>query len=171
MKTDFFKIYGAHERQDGLVVLSEKNSAIYVGFGKDNAEDESGYNWRKDYDHIPDVAEIKADIDALINSHTDAKILTGFSWNGKPVYLSTENQFNFKAAYDLAYQTDGANLPAKFKLGEDAEGNPVYHTFTKTEVLADFVMRAFAFINNALKEGWTEKDSIDYSLFVPNENE
>lgn len=28
-------------------------------------------------------------------------------------------------------------------------------------------MRAFAYINNALKEGWQEKDSIDYSVFVP----
>lgn len=170
MKTDFFKIYGAKERQDGIVVHSKKSCAVYVGFGKDSADGESGYNWRKDYDHIPDAAEVKADTDALVNSQTDAKILTGFSWNGKPVWLSTVNQFNFKAAYDLAVQTDGANLPVKFKLGEDAEGNPVYHTFTKTEVLADFVTRVFAFINDTLKEGWEEKDSIDYSLFVPNDN-
>lgn len=167
MNSEFFKIYGAKERQDGIVVLSSNKACIYVGFGKDADDAESGYNWRKDYDHIPTIAEVKADIEALINAHTDAKILTGFSWNGKPVYLSSENQFNFKAAYDLAFQTEGANLPAKFKVGEDAEGNPVYHTFTKTEVLADFVMRAFAFINTTLKEGWQEKDSIDYSVFVP----
>lgn len=167
MNSEFFKIYGAKERQDGIVKLSSTKACIYVGFGKDSQDAESGYNCRKDYDHIPTIEEVKADIEALINAHTDATILTGFSWNGKPVYLSSENQFNFKAAYDLAFQTDGANLPAKFKLGEDAEGNPVYHTFTKTEVLADFVMRTFAYINNALKEGWQEKDSIDYSVFIP----
>lgn len=165
MNTDFFKIYGANERQDGILRLSAKNYVLYVGFGKDSDDAETGYNWRKDYDHEPTIHEIKDDIEALINAHTDAKILTGFSWNGKPVYLSTENQFNFKAAYDLAFQTEGANLPAKFKLGEDADGNPVYHTFTKTDVLADFVMKAFAFINDALRDGWQEKDSIDYSLF------
>lgn len=169
MNTDFFKVYGAQKRQDGIVVLSSKKSIIYVGYGKDSDDDENGYNWRKDYDYIPEISEIKADIEALINSHTDAKILTEFSWNGKPVYLSSENQFNFKAAYDLALQNDGANLPAKFKIGEDADGNAVYHTFTKTDVLGDFIMKAFAFINTALKEGWAEKDSIDYSLFVPTE--
>lgn len=165
MKKDFFKVYGAKERQDSILMLSKSKYVIFVGFGKDSDDAESGYNWRKDYDHEPTIAEIRSDIDNLINSQTDAKILTGFSWNGKPVYLSSENQFNFKAAYDLAFQTGGANLPAKFKLGEDAEGKPVYHTFTKTEVLADFVMKAFAFINAVLKEGWQEKDGIDYSLF------
>lgn len=110
MNSEFFKIYGAKERQDGIVVLSSNKACIYVGFGKDSEDAESGYNWRKDYDHIPTIAEVKADIEALINAHTDATILTGFSWNGKPVYLSSENQFNFKAAYDLAFQTDGANL-------------------------------------------------------------
>lgn len=167
MNSEFFKIYGASERQDGIVKLSSTKACIYVGFGKDAEDAESGYNWRKDYDHIPTIAEVKADIEALINAHIDAKILTGFSWNGKPVYLSSENQFNFKAAYDLAFQIEGANLPTKFKLGEDAEGNPVYHTFTMTDELADFVMRAFAFINTTLIEGWQEKDSVDYSVFVP----
>ena len=167
MTSDFFKIYGAKERQDGIVVLSSNKACIYVGFCKDSEDAESGYNWRKDYDHIPTIAEVKSDIEALINAHTDAKILTGFSWNGKPVYLSSENQFNFKAAYDLAFQTEGANLPTKFKLGEDSDGTPVYHTFTKIDVLADFVMKVFAFINTTLDDGWQEKDSIDYSDFVP----
>ena len=79
----------------------------------------------------------------------------------------SQNQFNFKAAYDLAFQTEGANLPTKFKLGEDSDGTPVYHTFTKIDVLADFVMKVFAFINTTLDDGWQEKDSIDYSVFVP----
>ena len=85
MNSEFFKIYGAKERQDGIVVLSSNKACIYVGFGKDSEDAESGYNWRKDYDHIPTIAEVKADIEALINAHTDATILTGFSWNGKPV--------------------------------------------------------------------------------------
>ena len=27
------------------------------------------------------------------------------------IWLSSENQFNYKVAYDLALQTNGANLP------------------------------------------------------------
>ena len=166
MNSEFFKIYGAKERQDGIVVLSSNKACIYVGFGKDSEDAESGYNWRKDYDHIPTIAEVKADIEALINAHTDATILTGFSWNGKPVYLSSENQFNFKAAYDLAVQTSGATLPVKFKLGEDESGNAVYHTFEDLAEFTDFYTKAIAYVSDCLNEGWEEKDSIDYEKLI-----
>lgn len=166
MNSEFFKIYGAKERQDGIVVLSSNKACIYVGFGKDSEDAESGYNWRKDYDHIPTIAEVKADIEALINAHTDATILTGFSWNGKPVYLSSENQFNFKAAYDLAVQTSGATLPVKFKLGEDESGNAVYHTFEDLAEFTDFYTKSIAYVSDCLNEGWEEKDSIDYEKLI-----
>ena len=39
-------------------------------------------------------------------------------WNNKRIWLSSENQFNYKVAYDLALQTNGANLPIIFKFGE-----------------------------------------------------
>ena len=169
MNSEFFKIYGAKERQDGIVVLSSNKACIYVGFGKDSEDAESGYNWRKDYDHIPTIAEVKADIEELINAHTDAKILTGFSWNGKPVYLSSENQFNFKAAYDLAVQTSGKTLPVKFKLGEDRRGNAVYHTFEDLAEFTDFYTKAIAYVSDCLNEGWEEKDSIDYDSLLTDE--
>lgn len=166
MNTKFFKVYGASERRDGKVVISPKKCAIFYGYGKDSEKARVGYNWRKDYDHIPKVEEIKADIISLINSQTDKKILTGFTWNDTPIYLSTENQINFKAAYDLAIQTDGANLPVKFKIGEDRKGSAIYYTFDNKEVLAAFISSVFKFINNTLQEGWNEKDSVDYSLFT-----
>ena len=169
MKAGFFKVYGASERQDSIVKLNENKYVVFYGFGKDTEEAETGYKWRRDYDHKPTIAEIRHDVEELVNAQTDAKILSGLVWNGKPVYLSTENQFNFKAAHDLAYQTDGANLPIKFKLGENADGEPVYHTFTKKEVLADFVAKIFAHIQNAIKAGWNEKDSMDYSVYEVNE--
>lgn len=161
-KTDFFKC-GADRRQDSLTRLSDTNYLLIFGYGK---EDGQGYNWRKYYDHKPTAAELQADINALINSVTDHNILTAMVWNGKPVYLSQENQMNFKAAYDLAVQTDGAVLPVKFKLGEDKDGKPVYHTFTKVEPMADFVMKAFAHINACTNEGWIEKDSVDYDQLL-----
>lgn len=166
MTNGFVKVYGAEAAQNGIIVLSEKNCVIFYGYGTDEL---GGWNWRKDYDHIPTVAEVRSDIEALVNDQTDEIILTGLKWNGKPVYLSSENQFNFKAAHDLAKETEGAILPIKFKLGEDENGEPVYHTFTKVEVLADFVTHIFTHIQTTIKAGWTEKDSIDYSLYQVSE--
>jgi len=158
-KTDFFKVYGAESRQDKLIKISADNVLLIYGYGTDDGQ---GYNWRKYYGHKPTEEELKADIEALVNGITDGNILNGFTWSGKPVYLSTENQMNFKAAYDLAVQTEGATLPLKMKLGEDADGNAVYHTFTALSAFTDFYTKAVAYIQSALQEGWTEKDGVDY---------
>lgn len=165
-QTEFFKVYGAQERQDQLIKLSANNYLLIFGFGRDSEESESGYTLRKYYDHKPSKSELKSDIDALINKQTELLILDGFVWNGKRVYLSDENQHNFKAAYDLAKDSGGATLPTKFKLGEDEEGEPIYHTFTKIEPFADFIYKAFGYINTTLNEGWVEKDGVDYSKLL-----
>lgn len=164
MNTEFFQCFGATERHDEIVAISKSKYLLIFGFGKD--DNGNGYDVRRYYDHKPGVAELRNDIGAYINAQTDRAILTGFAWNGKPVWLSTENQNNFKAAYDIALQTDGATLPVKFKLGETADGAPVYHTFTKIEPFTDFILKAFAFINTTLNEGWAEKDGIDYESLI-----
>jgi hypothetical protein len=68
------------------------------------------------------------------------------------VWLSSENQFNYKAAYDLAVQTGGASLPVKFKFGTTED--PVYYTFTNINDLSDFYMSAMRYINQTLDQGW-----------------
>ena len=80
------------------------------------------YHWRKHYDHKPSENELVEDVIGLINQETDRMILQGFKWNGKNVWLSLENQINFRAQYDLCIQTDGMNLPLKLKLGEREDG-------------------------------------------------
>lgn len=80
-----------------------------------------------------------------------------------PVWLSTENQFNYKASYDLAVQTGGANLPIRFKFGTDEE--PIYHDFTSVDELTDFYTGAMAFINETLQDGWKQKDSINICTY------
>ena len=109
----------------------------------------------------PDLAAIRKAIIADINARTDERILSGFVWNEKSVWLSDENQRNFSEAQRVAMITGGQSLPMKFKLGEDAEGNPVYHEFTSVEELTGFYLSAVAYINQCLNEGWLEKDSID----------
>lgn len=107
--------------------------------------------------------DIKEAILSDINAQTDEKILTGFVWEEKPVWLSSENQFNFKAAYDLAVQTGGQSLPVKFKIGENGEGEPIYHTFEDVAEFTDFYTKVIAFINQCLNEGWERKDSINWN--------
>lgn len=157
------KVYGASARQDKLYKIGRNKYEVIFGYGQDG---ENGYNFRKKYRYLPTVEELKADIEETVNALTDEKILTGFIWNDKHVYLSTENQFNFKAAYDLAVQTQGQLLPVKFKLGEDAEGRPMYHTFEDMAEFTDFFTRAIAFVNQTLNEGWAEKDSVDYAALI-----
>lgn len=120
----------------------------------------------------PTVDSIKAMIFSWIDSNTDYKILTGYVWNvpkvgGEPeqvsVWLSSENQFNYKAAFDLAYQTNGQNLPVKFKFG--VPDKPVYHTFSELSELQDFYLGSVTFINNTLNEGWAKKDSINWTPY------
>lgn len=79
------------------------------------------------------------------------------------MWLSTENQLNYKAAYDLAVQTEGKTLPVTFKFGTEDE--PSYHTFDTLEELADFYLKATEYVQNTLAEGWKKKDAFDLSLY------
>lgn len=97
------------------------------------------------------------------DSITDWKILSGFEWRGMKVWLSMENQFNYKAAYDLAVQTNGASLPVTFKFGTTE--NPIYYQFDTLEELSDFYSSAISYINNILAEGWEKKDAIDWNEY------
>ena len=74
------------------------------------------------FDHKPVKEELTKLITDEINARTNRKIIEGLTWNGIPVWLSTENQLNFKSAYDMAVQAAGASLPVEFKLGEQ-DGN------------------------------------------------
>ena len=111
----------------------------------------------------PSFGQLKNFILSEINKRTDEKIISGFEWNGMNIWLSSENQFNYKAAYDLAVQTNGANLPTVFKFG-DTE-NPVYYKFDTLEELQDFYIKAMTYINEQLAIGWAKKDAIDWSVY------
>ena len=111
----------------------------------------------------PSVEQVKGIILDAMNKEVDQKILSGFVWKEMPVWLSSENQFNYKAAYDLAFQTNGASLPTVFKFGTTEE--PVYYKFDTLEELTDFYTKALTYINEQLAIGWYKKDSIDWSVY------
>ena len=161
------KHYG---KKENYAPVRQNRSAIYVSYGKEDVDDvyctwyELCY-YKKQHPELT-FEQVKQDVISDIDEHTKENIIGGFVWNEKPVWLSLENQSNFKAAYDLAVQTNGQSLPVKFKLGETEDGEPVYHTFETLEEITDFYTKAIAFINQCLNEGWEMKDSIDWSVYT-----
>lgn len=113
--------------------------------------------------HKPSLTELKELIINWHNGQISEKIISGFAWKDVAVWLSSENQFNYKATYDLAIQTSGANLPVTFKFGTNDA--PIYYTFTTTEELAEFYTSSLAFITATLTEGWRIKDEIDWTEY------
>lgn len=126
-------------------------------------EDGSASYMEKEFSHKPTDDEIKQTIIGWINAQTDEAILSGFVWNDMPVWLSSENQFNYKAAYDLAVQTAGATLPVKFKFGTDDV--PCYHTFQTVEELSDFYIQSIQYVQNLLDECWNKKDAFSLDSY------
>lgn len=111
----------------------------------------------------PSLEQLKKLALDAINKEVDEKILSGFVWKEMPVWLSTENQFNYKAAYDLAVMSSGQSLPVMFKFGTTE--NPVYYHFSTLEDISDFYVSAMTYINTTLAEGWQKKDAIDWSVY------
>ena len=123
------------------------------------------------FPYKPTLAEVKDFVNAVINAQTEEKILKGFQWtqSGEEeavnVWLSEENQRNFSEAQRMAEKYGSAVLPLTFKLGEQEDATPVYHTFETFEELNQFYLAAFAWVNRCLQEGWNEKDSFDFTPY------
>lgn len=74
----------------------------------DSEGQETGVYWYEEERllHIPQLDEIKVMITEWQNLQMDGEILTGCRWNGMQIWLSMENQFNYKSAFDLAAMTE-----------------------------------------------------------------
>ncbi len=187
----FEKIHGATERNDGLMKIGWKTEKHLVSYGlytddedmsgdgtgasggimaaSEDAEDDTqaktGWQWQCLTMGKPALADIREAIHGLIDAQTDYNIENKCTWNGISVYLSEENQRNFKAVYDLSVQLNGQTLPQKFKLGEDADGKAQYYTFEDMDTFTSFYTTCVSHIQTCLEAGWTEKDSIDWSKY------
>ena len=134
--------------------------AIRVGYGEDDLGD---YCFEERFNGKPSSEEIRKTILSHYNQQCDEEILSGFEFEENPVWLSSENQFNYKAAFDLAVQTGGASLPVKFKFGTDTES--VYRTFLELPDLQVFIVQALGYVSSTLDKYWQIKDSIDWSKY------
>lgn len=115
------------------------------------------------FSNKPSISQVKNFILDAINKEIDQKILSGMVWKDMPIWLSSENQFNYKAAYDLAVMSQGQSLPVMFKFGTTDE--PVYYNFETLEDISNFYISAMNYINTTLAEGWKKKDSIDWTVY------
>jgi hypothetical protein len=113
--------------------------------------------------HKPTLQEIKSIVIGGINKQTEEAIQGGFHWRDIPIWLSIENQLNYKTTYDLAVQTNGEALPVVFKFGD--EDNPQYFKFEDMETFQDFYFKVVEYINNTLTAGWSKKDSINWDEY------
>lgn len=125
-------------------------------------EDTTSY-MEEEFDHKPTPEEVKSIVLSYYNREIESSILSGMEYEGVMVWLSTENQFNYKAAYDLAVQTKGQSLPVIFKFGTDDE--PQYREFTTVDELNDFYQKSINYVLTTLQEGWKKKDSFDVKLY------
>lgn len=145
-----------------LVCINPHKQHYAIYFDERSIDGERSYA-AIEFDHLPDLEEIKNLVIDYYNKECDAEIVSGFRYEDTPVWLSTENQFNYKAAWDLAVQTKGATLPIKFKFGTDAA--PVYREFTTLDELKAFYVSAIGYVNEVLQKYWHIKDNIDWSRY------
>lgn len=118
----------------------------------------------EEFNHQPSLEEIKSIIIDWYNIQVSDKILSGMRYNGILVWLSLENQFNYKTFYDLAIQTQGQNLPITLKFGTSE--NPYYYKFNTIEEISNFYSAMVKFISDTLFEGWEKKDSIIWDNYA-----
>jgi len=166
--------------------VRNEGSRIAIGYGLKQTG-ESMYEWYEVYRYNKQVNQLSADdiksaILADIDSRTDSTILNGYQWTilhgdtDKPeeerhvsetvsVWLSMENQENFKEAHRLASADASKVIPIKFKISEDEDKKAVYETFESFGELDAFYLGAFSFIKQSIDAGWAEKDSIDWKPY------
>ena len=134
--------------------VSNKSYILFFGYGEDSM---GGYNYRHRFDHKPTVDELRSVIEAHVNTLTQERILTGYKWNGKTVWLSNENQQN----YTNDFLTK--NLPAKVRVYDnetDTVGEVV--SIESEEELDVFYQGMVRHVRECVENGWSVKDSVDY---------
>lgn len=152
------KIYGASAAQDGVVKVSNNSYILFFGYGEDSM---GGYNYRHRFDHKPTEEELRAVIEAHVNEQTQERIVGGYKWKGKQVWLSGENQHNYTSDYLAGV------LPVKVRVYDpDADASGTVALLETTEELADFYHGMVQHVRQCIEDGWSVKDSVDYDTLL-----
>lgn len=160
------KIFG---KKNEFAPIREDASRVIISYGYAEVDGENAtwleiYFYKKQVSQIS-LSDVKDAIIADINARTDEKVLNGYQFTPDggeqaiTVWLSKESQTNFSEAHRLQM------VPVKFKLNEDEQKQPIYHTFETFEELDRFYTGGVQYINQCLNEGWAEKDGIDWAPY------
>lgn len=142
--------------------INPRKGTWRVRFNVERKEDSA--TWLEhDFDHRPTTEEVRGVYVGYVNSVVDESILMGLTYEGHMVWLSAENQLNYKAAHDLAVQTNGTNLPIRFKLG--TTDDPYYVNFTTVSDLTKFYSLLVWHVQQCIERGWQQKDSFDAAAY------
>ena len=168
-----------HGPKECFVPIREDASQVIVSYEKVDDGDTNAFwyevYFNKNRNSKPTLKQIKDAVFADINAQTDAKILNTFPWTvqhgsdaGKEVtvWLSKENQDNFKAKHDAALAYPNlVTFPMTYKISETNDDAPVYEIFESLQELATFYLSGLAYIEQCYNEGWVRKDSIDWTPY------
>lgn len=159
------KIYGSTKRQDGLYRIGFSIWEIIYGFGKDNPNDYSGWDWRKRFSHRPSMEEIKTEIESVISAEADERKRTGFSWKGKPVFYDEEAERNLTGLSVKLPRLGSSMFPLTYKLGNYPDGTPAFHIFNDAEEFESFTDALLTHTQECYAWAWNTKASIDWTKF------
>lgn len=162
-----------------FALLREDASRIVISYGLTVVSEEM-YEWYEVYLYKNAISQltlkdVKDAIDDDIDARTDAAILCGYDWTVKhgddagkevKVWLSKENQNNFKAKHDAALVYPNlVRFPMTYKISEDTEKNAIYEVFENIEELATFYLGGIDYIQSCYEAGWAEKGGIDWQPY------
>lgn len=152
------KVYGAIGRQDGLYKIGRNKWELIFGFGKDNEEDQSGWNYRQRFTSKPSLDEIKEIITAQIEADFSERLRAGFDWHGKRVEYSEERKSDFTGLI-TGLQAGLFQLPLTMNLSDTAL---VLHEFTSIEEVGEVAAGICSHKTTVTNAKWLEKSSINW---------
>lgn len=167
-------------KKSDFSLLREDKSRIIIGYDLKKVTGKNMYEWYEVYINKKEKSfisfkDVKDAILGDINAQTDEKIVNGYQWvvlHGEDesktvtVWLSAENQNNFKAFYDIASTTPQyATWPLQYKIAEGEEERPIYEHFQNIGELQQFYLGGVAYVNSCYTEGWQRKDAIDWAPY------